>query len=195
MSEVFWYAQTGYRHLLLSGVFERYPNLKYVITESGCAWAGPLLKQLDRIHANVQRGVVGEITYDPSEWGLKAPPSEYARRNCFYGASFPSKADLDGIDAVGEDNVLWGNDYPHYEGTYPYTLESLRLTFADMPEARRRKVLGQNAAKLYKFDLDALKPLAAKYGPTPSQVEQPLPRDAIPRDSLCYLFANALETA
>src|SRR5215469_9943188 len=38
MSEVTWYAQTGYRHLLLSGVFERYPRLKYIITESGCAW-------------------------------------------------------------------------------------------------------------------------------------------------------------
>jgi predicted TIM-barrel fold metal-dependent hydrolase len=195
MSEVFWYAQAGYRHLLLSGVFERYPNLKYVLTESGCSWAGPLLKQLDRIHANVKSGVVGEITYDASAWPLKAPPSEYARRHCFYGASFPSAAELDGIDAVGEDNVLWGNDYPHYEGTYPYTLESLRLTFNDMPEPRRRKVLGLNAAKLYKFDLEALRPLAAKYGPTPSQVEQPLPPQDIPRDSLCYLFANAVQAA
>jgi predicted TIM-barrel fold metal-dependent hydrolase len=195
MSEVFWYAQAGYRHLLLSGVFERYPKLKYVLTESGCAWAGALLEQLDRIHANVRRGVVGEIRYDPSEWGLKMPPSEYARRNCFYGASFPSKADLAGIEAVGEDNVLWGNDYPHYEGTFPYTLESLRLTFADMPEARRRKVLGLNAAKVYKFDLEALRPLAARYGPTPAQVDQPLPRDQIPTDSLCYLFANALQAA
>ncbi len=74
-------------------------------------------------------------------------------------------ADLDGIDAVGEDNVLWGNDYPHYEGTFPYNLESLRLTFADMPETRRRKVLGHNAAKLYKFDLEKLKPLAAQVRP------------------------------
>jgi predicted TIM-barrel fold metal-dependent hydrolase len=194
MSEVTWYAQTGYRHLLLSGVFERYPNLKYIITESGCAWAGPLLKQLDNIHHAIKRGVQGEIAYH-GEWALKAPPSEYARRNCFYGASFPAKADLDGIDAVGEDNVLWGNDYPHYEGTFPYTLESLRLTFNDMSEARRRKVLGLNAARLYKFDLEALKPLAAQFGPTPEQVSQPLPVQDIPRDSLCYLFKNALEAA
>ena len=70
-------------------------------------------------------------------------PSEYAARNCFYGASFPSKAELDGIEEIGEDRVLWGNDYPHYEGTFPYNLESLRLTFADVPEARRRKVLAR----------------------------------------------------
>ena len=94
-----------------------------------------------------------------------------AARHCWYGASFPSKAELDGIDEIGEDRVLWGNDYPHYEGTFPYNLESLRLTFADMPDARRRKMLGENAAALYKFDLKKLRPLAAAYGPTPAQVE------------------------
>ena len=67
------------------------------------------------------------------EWVLKEPPSEYAARNCWYGASFPSKAELDGIEEIGEDQVLWGNDYPHYEGTFPYNLESLRLTFAACP--------------------------------------------------------------
>jgi len=41
-----------------------------------------------------------------------------------------------------------------------------------MPEGRRRKVLGENAAALYKFDLQKLKPLAAKYGPTPEQVNK-----------------------
>lgn len=194
MSEVTWYAQAGYRYLLLAGVFERYPRLKYILTESGCAWAGPMLKALDNIHRNMSAGVSGEIRYH-GEWVLKELPSEYARRSCFYGASFPSMPELDGIDAVGEDSVLWGNDYPHYEGTFPYNLESLRLTFCDMPETRRRKLLGLNAAKLYKFDLDALRPLAAKYGPTPQQVSSPLPLDQVPRDSLCYLFKNALTAA
>jgi predicted TIM-barrel fold metal-dependent hydrolase len=194
MSEVTLYAQTGYRHLLLSGVFERYPGLEYIVTESGCSWAAPLLKQLDAIHRNINQGGAGEITYR-GEWVLKEPPSEYAKRNCFYGASFPSKVELDEIDAVGEDNVLWGNDYPHYEGTFPYNLESLRLTFHDMPELRQRKILGLNAAKLYKFDLEALKPLAAKYGPTPDQVNQQIAQQDLPRDSYCYLFKNAIEAA
>ena len=57
-----------------------------------------------------------------------------------------------------------------------------------MPDSRRRKVLGLNAAKLYNFDLEELKIRAAKVGPTPAQVETPLPREEIPRDSYCYLF-------
>lgn len=193
-SEITMYAQAGYRYLLLSGVFERYPKLKYIITESGCAWAGPLLKTLDGIHKAMLAGGVGELKYN-GEWVLKRLPSEYAKDHCFYGASFPSKVELDGIEIVGEDNVLWGNDYPHYEGTFPHNLESLRLTFNDMPDARRRKVLGLNAAKLYKFDLEALKARAALHGPTPEQVSTPIPISELPSDTLCYLFTNAISAA
>lgn len=119
----------------------------------------------------------------------------YAKEHCYYGASFPSKADLAGIEEIGEDHVLWGNDYPHYEGTFPYTLESLRLTFGDMSESRRRKVLGLNAAALYHFDLEQLTPRAAKVGPTAEQIESPLPREQIPRDTACYLFREAVAEA
>lgn len=90
---------------------------------------------------------------------------------------------------------MWGNDYPHYEGTFPYNLESLRLTFGHIDERVRRKVLGENAAGVYHFDLDALRPLADAVGPTPAQIENPLPREEIPRDSMCYLFQNALQGA
>ena len=192
ISEVTFYCQAGYRHLIMSGVFEKFPGLKYILTESGCAWAPGMLAQLDRIHMGIQAGAIGELSYEGMEWVLKEPPSYYAKQNCWYGVSFPSKADLAGIDEIGVEKVLWGNDYPHYEGTFPYNLESLRLTFTDVPEAYRRPVFGLNAADLYKFDLEKLKPLAEQFGPTPEQVNQPLPRDEIPRDSSCYLFQNAL---
>jgi predicted TIM-barrel fold metal-dependent hydrolase len=192
MSEVTFYCQAGYRQLMLSGAYEKFPRLKYILTESGCAWVAPALAAMDRIHMGFRMGAIGEMNYQGMAWPLKMRPSEYAARNCWYGASFPSKAELDGIEAIGEDRVLWGNDYPHYEGTFPYNLESLRLTFADVPEARRRKLFGLNAAALYKFDLEKLRPLAARFGPTPAQVNQPLPRAEIPRDSTCYLFQNAL---
>ena len=193
ITEVTWYCQTGYRHLMMSGVFERFPKLKYVLTESGCAWAPALLAQMDRIHMGIQHGAIGEMNYEGMEWVLKEPPSFYAQRNCWYGASFPSKADLAGVEQIGVDKVLWGNDYPHYEGTFPYNLESLRLTFSDVPEAHRRKLLGLNAARVYQFDLEKLMPRAREFGPTPEQVNQPLPLNEVPRDSMCYLFQNTLQ--
>ena len=170
----------------------KFPALKYVLTESGCAWAPALLGQMERIRMGIAAGAIGGLNYGAQQWVLSRPPSEYAKQNCWYGASFPSKADLQGIEEIGVDHVMWGNDYPHYEGTFPYNLESLRLTFNDVPEEYRRKLLGLNAAEVYKFDVEKLLPLAKKFGPTPEQVNQPLPRDEIPRDSMCYLFQNAL---
>ena len=195
ISEVAFYCQAGYRSLLMSGAFEKFPRLKYILTESGCHWVPDMLKQLDRIHMGFVHGAIGEMNYDGMEWVLKEPPSFYARRNCWYGASFPSTADLAGIDEIGIEKVLWGNDYPHYEGTFPYNLESLRLTFCGISDRDRRLLLGENAAQLYNFDLEALRPLAELHGPRPSQIDDPLPRDEIPRDSGCYLFHNALASA
>ena len=99
--------------------------------------------------------------------------------------------ELEGIDLVGVDKVCWGNDYPHYEGTFPYNIESLRLTFKDVPEHERRMILGENAAKLYDFDLDALRPIAAEHGPTPAMLNEGLDPKDIPEDSTCYLFTAA----
>jgi hypothetical protein len=133
-------------------------------------------------------GSIGEMNYAGMQWVLREPPSFYARRNCYYGASFPSLAELDGRDEVGIEQICWGNDYPHYEGTFPYNLESLQLTFPGVPDRERRMILGENAARLYKFDLERLRPLAARYGPTPAQVDTPL--QEVPADSGCYLFVD-----
>ena len=112
-------------------------------------------------------------------------------RNCWYGASFPSIADLDGIAHIGADGVLWGNDYPHYEGCYPYSRENMRFAFADIDEKEVRMMLGENAAKLYNFDLAALQSLAREVNITPADVAVPLPPEDIPADSTCITFQRA----
>jgi hypothetical protein len=119
---------------------------------------------------------------------LKESPSFYAKRNCWYGASFPSPADIRGLDYVGIDRILWGNDYPHFEGCYPHSRENMRLAFADVDEREVRMMLGENAAALYGFDLSKLRAAAERVGITPAQVKVPL--DEIP-DSSCPTFQIA----
>ena len=60
---------------------------------------------------------------------------------------------------------MWGSDYPHDEGTYPYTREHLRQRFADASEDELRAIVGGNAAALYGFDLDALAPVRRRSRP------------------------------
>ncbi|MAT91823.1 MAG: amidohydrolase [Halioglobus sp.] len=183
--EMPFYVQRGYTQLIMGGVFERFPRLRFILTESGCAWAPKLMQQMDYMYMAWKAGAIGEIdtTRDPA---LKEPPSFYAKRNCYYGASFPGPRDIAGREVVGVDKILWGNDYPHYEGCYPHSRENMRFAFADLEEQEVRMMLGENAATLYQFELDALKDAAAQANITPSLVRQPL--EEIPADSTCITF-------
>jgi predicted TIM-barrel fold metal-dependent hydrolase len=182
-----WFSTRSYAHLLLAGVFERFPKLRYIVTESGCAWVPSMLENLDRLWERVRTGVVGEFEF-VKESMPPEPPSFYAKRNCFYGASSPSPRELAGRHEIGVDHLLWGSDYPHYEGTYPYTRLSLRRTFGAMDRAEVRAMLGENAARLYGFDLAKLEPLAARVCPTPEEIEVPLSPEEMPKDSMSMAF-------
>lgn len=179
--EMSWFATRGMSHLILAGVFERYPKLRYLISESGCAWVKQTMSHMDHLWKQIAKaGSTGEVDFT-GRGVTKEPPSYYAKTNCWYGASFPRPADLEGRHLVGLEHVLWGADYPHFEGTYPYTLESLRLAFADIDPSEVRMMVGENAAKFFGFDMSELSKHAARCGPTVAQVQEPLlekPKDA-----------------
>jgi predicted TIM-barrel fold metal-dependent hydrolase len=186
--EVPFFSQRGFKQLILSGVFERFPRLRYILTESGCAWVPPTLARMDEVWMGMKAGMIGEMDYSRAAV-LAEAPSVYARRNCWYGASFPSPAEIADRHTVGVDRILWGSDYPHYEGTFPYTREALRLTFADVDPTETRLMLGENAARLYGFDLGALAAVAARVGVTPQSVSVPL--EQIPADATSPMLRQA----
>ncbi len=174
ISETSFYSQRPFVQFTLSGVFERFPRLKFVMTEMGCAWIPPLLAQLDGMLASIRdSGSIGELRYT-KEHILPRSATEYFHQSCWVGASQPGPADAAVRTSMGADRFMWGSDYPHDEGTHPYTREHLRQVFHDAEPSELHEVLAGNAAKLYGFDLDKLAPLAAQVGPTVAEIAQPL---------------------
>lgn len=188
INEVSFYTERPFVQMVLSGVFERHPRLKFIMTEAGCAWVPPLLDRLDNVIRGIREtGATGEIRYGDDHI-LSKDASEYFDQNCWMGVSQPTDADVAARDRIGIDKFMWGSDYPHDEGTYPYTVENLRARFHDTPEVELRQMLAGNAAKMYDFDLDALAPLAARIGPRVDEVAQPI--DEIPNKSLERISAD-----
>ncbi len=168
--EVTWWANRTLWHLLVGGAMERHPNLQFVFTEQGTAWIPERLAILDYFFDRMRGGAGGGASQE-LEWGgpvrkLSLQPSEYWARQCHVGSSFIRPAEVPLRYAVGVDKIMWGCDYPHKEASYPYSREALRLAFAGVDEAEVRAMVGGNAAALYGFDLDALAPVAEKFGPT-----------------------------
>jgi hypothetical protein len=84
-----------------------------------------------------------------------------------------------------------GSDYPHYEGSFPYSREAMRLAHEGLPEAEVRDLLGGNAAKFYGFDLEKLKPHAARTAVMPRDVAKPL--EEIPEGVTSPTLQRALQ--
>ena len=174
INEVGFYTQRPLVHLIMGAVFERFERLNFILTEIGSAWIPPLLNQLDATIKSIRAtGETGEIKYDKGVLPSMLA-TEMFTQNCWVGVSGPSRADIESRYEVGIDHFMWGSDYPHDEGTSPHTREHLRRRFAALDEAECRKMLAGNAARLYGFDLDALAPLAAEYGPTFEELHTPV---------------------
>lgn len=128
--------------LCASGVCERFPHLKFVTVEAGIGWLGWTLWTMDEGYKKHHFWVAPK---------LPMLPSDYFRRQGY--ASFQDDPiGLETRNWVGVDNLLWGDDYPHHEGTWPRSQEVIDRTMADLTTEERKKVLGLNAAKLYGFE-------------------------------------------
>ena len=162
ISEVDMWAHRPFAALVWSGAFERHPNLRFVLTETGCSWILEALRVL-------------EFKFDIPFFkyftkGLSLRPTGYFQRQCFIGASFLPAHEGEDRYRIGVDKLMWGSDYPHLEGTWPNTKEALPDTFATYPESEIRTILGENAAGVYGFDRELLGPIGDKVGPSLSDV-------------------------
>ena len=129
--------------LTASGVLQNHPNLKFVLVECGIGWLAWYLALLDEL--NEKR----HMWQTPR---LEMKPSEFFKRQGYITFG-DDEIGLRNRDITGVDCLMWGSDYPHDEGTFPNSREVIARTFKDLPEAETRKMVAENAAGLYGFQL------------------------------------------
>jgi predicted TIM-barrel fold metal-dependent hydrolase len=161
VTEVIWWSVRPLWFLIWGGVFERHPRLKLAITESTAIWVPETLALMDQRYSETHFSAkLGDYRSH-----LTRRPSEYFRRNVFVGASCMARREVELRSEIGLQNILWGSDYPHPEGTWPATRRHLVETFRGVPEDELGLMLGGNAARVYGFDPEKLDPLVARIGP------------------------------
>jgi predicted TIM-barrel fold metal-dependent hydrolase len=126
-----------------SGTLATFPELHVVCTESNAGWLAWTMHQMDEAH--VKHG----------HWAkpkLEMPPSDYARRQV--QVTFQE-------DPIGVANryytglrcLIWGSDYPHWEGTWPRSREAVENLFKGVPDDEIDQIVHRNAAETFKFKI------------------------------------------
>jgi predicted TIM-barrel fold metal-dependent hydrolase len=186
--ELPWFGHRPLWHMIFGGVFERFPGLKVALTEQGVAWLPRGLETLDWFYGRMTGGSAEALFFGAAAQGMSMKPSEYFARNIWVGASFLRSSESELRPQFGRDRIMWGDDYPHSEGTWPFSREALRVAFAgEKPEVVERCV-GGNAAELYGFDLEALAPLGAAFGPLVDDIATPIDASDYPDASTSNAF-------
>lgn len=126
--------------LIVGGVFERFPGLRVTFLESGVGWVPYWLDRMDKDFEHLG-------WYAPH---LKLKPSEYFKRHCFVSCDPDERMLPHVVSEVGDDNILFASDYPHFDATFPGAVAAIAER-ADLSETTKRKVLGLNAARLIKL--------------------------------------------
>jgi predicted TIM-barrel fold metal-dependent hydrolase len=131
-------------NIILSRVFDRFPELQVVSVESGVGWIPFILETLDY---EMAENAPDELAK------MKKMPSEYFRSNMFATFWFENNRNKlpELIDAVGEDCILFETDFPHPTCLYPEPLATVKDKMGTLPAATQKKIYGENARKLYRL--------------------------------------------
>jgi len=136
-------AQQFLGNLILSGVFDRHPNLKVVCAEFDVGWVANLVQQVDYWFGRAS-------TFDAERNINKLPPSKYFKTNVFFTYQ-DDRAGVLTTPVYGEDNFLWASDFPHGVTTWPYSKETVDRNCEGIDPIVMRKINRENTAKLYRL--------------------------------------------
>jgi predicted TIM-barrel fold metal-dependent hydrolase len=122
--------QVATMQMVSSGALDRHPDLRVLVSEGGATW-GPFLG--DRMNEGYrQHGMYVRPQ-------LSKPPKQFIYEQVY--ASFQhDESAVAAMQHMGWNNVMWGSDYPHLEGTYGHTQKTLHELFDDVPEAVRKRI-------------------------------------------------------
>jgi len=123
--------------LMGAAVFERFPNIRVVLGESGIGWIPYVIDRMDFEYQDQYRDLP-----------LKMLPSEYWRRQCKATFQF-DRVGTKLIEEMGVETLMWGSDYPHPDGVWPESKKYIEEQFSHLPADVTHKMTCENAGKFY----------------------------------------------
>ena len=132
--------------MIFSGLFDRHRGLKVISVENDAAWALAVIERMDDRWLHDRHWAGG----DKLTSGRK--PSEVFRDHVALSFMRDRTAIL-GREIIGQGNLMWGSDFPHFDGAWPNSAEVLARQFEGVPEADQMRIGRTNAAAFYNLPI------------------------------------------
>ena len=127
--------------LIASGVFDRFPDIRFYFAETNASWLSSLVWFMDDNYR------IFKHWYGP----LAMKPSEYIFKHCRFSFIRDPLA-LKLRDFVPVDILMWGSDFPHSVGSFPNSQEWIDQIFEGESEAVKRRILLENPCEFFGLD-------------------------------------------
>lgn len=127
----------AFTQMMTGGVFERFPELRCAVLETGSNWIAAWLDRLDHKY---------EVA--PQAYPLKLKPSDYFRRQCVISADPDETMTAEVARRIGPEYCVWASDYPHIDASLGAVAE-LRQNLEGLEAQEQQLILGENALRFY----------------------------------------------
>jgi predicted TIM-barrel fold metal-dependent hydrolase len=134
--------------LVFGAVFERHPQLKVVCVEADAGWVPHFMYRMDHAFDRHRHWM-------QPEQELTKPPSEYFAENIYVTFQDDWTA-FKQADQMNWKRLMWANDFPHSDSTWPWSQEMLDRHTASLSDEQKEAILCGNVADLYGIDVAAL---------------------------------------
>jgi len=138
--------------LIFGGVFERYPELKVVCAEADAGWVPHYMYRMDHAYSRHRNWLAPGVE-------LAKLPSEYFSEN-IYTTFQDDWVAFKLVNEMNFERLLWANDFPHSDSTWPWSREMLAEQTSLLTEAQTQAILSNNVARLYDIDIGQLEAAA-----------------------------------
>ncbi len=136
--------QTSLSAIILGGVLERFPKLQIVSAENDVGWFPHFIYRMDHAYEKFNA-----MLPEP----LPMRPSEYIKRQV-WATFLDDPVGPSTYKMFGEDNYMWGSDFPHTDSTWPHSRQVIEKDFAGVPDEVTHKIIFENAARLYNLQVE-----------------------------------------
>ena len=130
--------QMAFTNMVYEGVFERFPRLKTLVLETGAGWMPHWLDRMDHLTE----------VYKYRFADRSCSPTEYFQRQCWISMEPEDHTATFIAEELGADKLFWASDYPHTDA-FPEPVKEIREHIGGMSAADQKKILGENALKVY----------------------------------------------